>query len=313
MLTRIHTQVGDKCLGVKVNNKLEPISYQLKSGDQVEVLTSDKQYPKTEWLNFVKTHRAKSRIKASLREKQKEIAKEGIDLLAKEMKRLKISHEDLSLRALQAHFKVSSALDLHYKIATGEIKLKGLKDLEVKKGELHPKVTIQKRMQSYFGQKNTTEKADAKNNVLVFGSNMEKLDYKFATCCHPIAGDEVFGFITVSEGVKVHKTSCPNAVQLMSNYAYRIMKAQWVDENNIDFLTGLKIIGFDDKGMVNNITQVVSNELNVNMRSLNFDSHDGVFEGVIMVLVQDTSHLKSLMTKLKKVSGVKKIERISKK
>lgn len=309
----IHTQVGTRCLGAKVNDKLVPLSYQLKSGDQVEILTSDKQHPKKEWLNFVKTHRAKSRIKSSLKEEQKEVAKEGIMMLAKEMKKLKITHEDVSLRALQAHFKVSSALDLHYKIATGEIKLKGLKDLEVKKGELQQKVTIQKRMQSYFGQKSATEKADAKKNVLVFGSNMEKLDYKFATCCHPIAGDEVFGFITVTEGVKVHKTRCPNAVQLMSNYAYRIMKAQWIDEEKIDFLTGLKIIGFDDKGMVNNITQVVSKELNVNMRSLNFDSHDGIFEGVIMVFVQDTSHLKSLITKLKKVPGVKKIERISKK
>jgi GTP pyrophosphokinase len=309
----VHTQVGDKCLGAKVNNKLEPISYQLKSGDQVEILTSEKQYPKTEWLNFVKTHRAKSRIKASLKEEQKEVAIEGVALLAKEMKKLKLTHDDLSLNVLQKHYKVSTALDLHYKIAIGEIKLKSLKDLKVKEGELRPKLSIQKRMQSYFGQKSTSEKSDSTSNVLVFGSNMEKLDYKFATCCHPIAGDEVFGFITVTEGIKVHKTSCPNAVQLMSNYAYRIIKTQWVDEKNIDFLTGLKIIGFDDKGMVNNITQVVSNELNVNMRSLNFDSHDGVFEGVIMVFVQDTSHLKSLITKLKKVPGVKKIERISKK
>ena len=309
----IHTQVGQHCLGAKVNNKLVPLSYQLKSGDQVEVLTSDRQHPKKEWLNFVKTHRAKSRIKSFLREERKEIGKEGLLMLEKEFKKLKITYETLSLKALQAHFKVSSDIDLYYKIAQGEIKLKGLKDLEFKQGELKERRTIQKRMQSYFTPKSDTEKADVNKNVLVFGSNMEKLDYKFATCCHPILGDEVFGFITVTEGIKVHKTSCPNAVQLMSNYAYRIMKAQWVDEQKIDFLTGLKIIGFDDKGIVNNITQVVSNELNVNMRSLNFDSHDGVFEGVIMVFVQDTSHLKSLITKLKKVPGVKKIERISKK
>jgi len=309
----IHTQVGKRCLGAKVNGKLVPLSYQLKSGDQVEILTSERQHPKKEWLNFVKTHRAKSRIKSFLKEERKEVAKEGRLMLEKEFKKLKITYNNPSLKALQKHFKVSTELDLLFKIAQGEIKLKGLKDLEIKEGVVRKKISIQKRMQSYFGQKTEEEQESTKKNVLVFGSNMEKLDYKFATCCHPILGDEVFGFITVTEGIKVHKTSCPNAVQLMSNYAYRIMKAQWVDEQKIDFLTGLKIIGFDDKGIVNNITQVVSNELNVNMRSLNFDSHDGIFEGLIMVFVQDTSHLKSLITKLKKVPGVKKIERISKK
>jgi GTP pyrophosphokinase len=308
----VHTQVGTHCLGAKVNNKLVPLSYQLKSGDQVEILTSQKQKPKEDWLSFVKTHRAKSKIKSSLKEEKRAIAKEGELILEKEFKKHKITYENLSIKALQTHFKVSSPLELYYKIAVGEIKLKGLKDLEVKKGLIRPKRTIQKRVINYFGQKSTSQKEKSKSNVLVFGSNMEKLDYKFATCCNPISGDEVFGFITVTEGIKVHKTNCPNAVQLMSNYAYRIIKAQWVDEKKMEFLTGLKIIGIDDKGIVNNITQVVSNDLSVNMRSLNFDSHDGIFEGIIMVFVQDVAHLKNLTKKLLKVKGIKRVERIDK-
>ena len=141
---------------------------------------------------------------------------------------------------------------------------------------------------------------------------MEKLDYQLANCCNPIPGNEVYGFITVTEGIKIHKTSCPNTIQLMSNYAYRIIKASWIDEQEVEFLTGLKIIGIDDVGIVNGITQIISNELNVNMRSLSFDSHDGIFEGRVMVLVQDTSHLTNLIRNLKKVKGVKKIERIDK-
>ena len=170
--------------------------------------------------------------------------------------------------------------------------------------------TIQKRVKSYFGVSKSL-KETPKKEVLVIGDNMEKLDYKLANCCNPIPGDEVYGFITVTEGIKIHKTSCPNTVQLMSNYAYRVIKAQWIDEQNIDFLTGLKIVGFDDVGVVNNITQVISNELHVNMRSLSFDSHDGIFEGRVMVFVKDTSHLTNLIKNLTKVKGVRNVDRIN--
>tara|TARA_B100000809_G_scaffold266358_1_gene328692 strand:+ start:1371 stop:3587 length:2217 start_codon:yes stop_codon:yes gene_type:complete len=310
----VHTQVGENCLGAKVNGKLMPLSHQLSSGDQVEILTSKNQKPKEDWLNFVQTHRAKSKIKHSLNEERRKVAKEGKGILEKEFKKLKISYENISLKELQSFYKVPSDLELYYDIAIGKIDLTKLKELEVREGVLRPKRKIVKRVQNLFGQRKVIG-ATVKNlqkPVLVIGDNMEKLDYNLANCCNPIPGNEVYGFITVSEGIKIHKTSCPNTVQLMSNYAYRIIKASWIDEQDAAFLTGLKIIGIDDVGIVNGITQVISNELSVNMRSLSFDSHDGVFEGRVMVFVQDTSHLTNLIKNLKDVKGVTKIEQIDK-
>ncbi len=304
----VHTQVGSNCLGAKVNNKLVPLSHELSSGDQVEILTSKKQKPKEDWLNFVKTHKAKNNIKSALKEEKRKVAKQGRIILEKEFKKLKISYENISLKELQSYYRVPSDLELYYKVAINQIDLSQLKEFEVRKGVLRPKRTIQKRVKNYFGQRKATN-SKSKKAVLVIGDNMEKLDYKLANCCNPIPGDEVYGFITVTEGIKIHKTACPNTVQLMSNYAYRVIKAQWIEEQEIAFITGLKIIGIDDVGIVNEITQVISNELNVNMRSLSFDSHDGIFEGRVMVFVQDTSHLTNLINNLSKVKGVKKIER----
>jgi guanosine-3',5'-bis(diphosphate) 3'-pyrophosphohydrolase len=309
----VHTQVGVNCLGVKVNDKLVPLSHQLNSGDQVEVLTSKNQQPKEEWLNFVQTHRAKTKIKSALKDEKREIGKKGKALLEKEFKKLKISHENISLKELQSYYKMPSELELYYQVAINKIDLKKLKILEVREGVLQPKRTsIPKRVQTLFTPKKSAEakSKSSKKPVLVIGDNMEKLDYKLANCCNPIPGNEVYGFITVAEGIKVHKTACPNTVQLMSNYAYRIIKASWIDENDGAFLTGLKIIGIDDMGIVNGITQIISNELNVVMRSISFDSHDGVFEGRVMVMVQDTSHLTNLIKNLSKVKGVQKIKKI---
>lgn len=306
----IHTEIGEHCIGAKVNNKLVPLSNVLKSGDQVEILTSKNQKPKEEWLNFVKTHRAKSKIKSSLKEEKRELAIIGKAMLEKEFKRLDISHQNISLKELKKHFKAPSSLDLYYKIATEEINLNQLRDFEVKHGLLRLKRTIPNRLKHYFERKKPATKTERKEEILVIGDNMEKLDYSLANCCNPIPGDEVFGFITVTEGIKIHKVSCPNAVQLMSNYAYRVIKARWIDKDKMDFLTGLKIIGIDNVGIVNNITQVVSNELHVNMRSIKFESYDGIFEGTIMVFVQNTLHLDNLIKNLKKVDGVTKIERI---
>jgi len=310
----IHTQVGLKCLGAKVNNKLVPLSHQLNSGDQVEILTSNKQKPKEDWLNFVQTHKARSKIKSSLKDEKRQIAEEGKHILEKEFKKLKIAYQNISLKELQNYYKVPSQLDLYYKVAINEIDLSQLKEFEVKKGVLRPKKTIQKRVRSLLEQRKADRlgktKSTSKKEVLVIGDNMEKIDYTLSNCCNPIPGDEVYGFITVSEGIKIHKTSCPNTVQLMSNYAYRILKAQWIDENKMEFLTGLKIIGIDDMGIVNNITQIISNELNVNIRSISFEGHDGIFEGRLMIFVQDTLHLVGLISKLNKVKGVKKVERI---
>jgi len=308
----IHTQIGSRCLGAKVNNKLVPLSHQLNCGDQVEILTSNKQKPKEDWLNFVHTHKARSKIKSALKDEKRLIAEEGRLILEKEFKKLKIAYQNISLKELQNYYKAPSQLDLYYRVAVNEIDLTQLKEFEVKKGVLRPKKTIQKRVRNLFDQRKAekSKSTTSKKEVLVIGDNMEKLDYKLANCCNPIPGDEVYGFITVSEGIKVHKTGCPNTVQLMSNYAYRILKARWIDESKKDFLTGLKIIGIDDMGIVNSITQIISNELNVNIRSLSFEGLDGIFEGRVMVFVHDTSHLTNLMNNLNKIKGVRKIERI---
>lgn len=310
----VHTQVGVNCLGAKVNNKLVPLSHQLNSGDQVEILTSKNQKPKEDWLNFVQTHRARAKIKSSLKDDMRIFAQEGRAILEKEFKKLKISYQNISLKELQSYYKVPSELELYYEVAINKIDLTKLKEFEVRKGVLRPKRKISNRVQNLFGQRKPAVSPTKKieKPVLVIGDNMEKLDYQLAKCCNPIPGNEVYGFITVSEGIKVHKMSCPNTVQLMSNYAYRIIKASWIDEQDAAFLTGLKIIGIDDMGIVNGITQIISNELSVNMRSLSFDSHDGVFEGRVMVLVKDTSHLTNLIKNLKSVKGVTKIEQIDK-
>lgn len=308
----VHTQVGEHCLGAKVNNKLVPLSYELRSGDQVEILTSAKQRPKDDWLSFVKTHRAKSKIKACLNDDKKDIVETGKEILEKEFKRLKIAYQNISLKQLQTYYKVASTTDLYVRVAKGEIDLNHLKAFEVKKGVLQPKKSIRSRVTNIFGQRSFAKKEKQSEEMLVIGDNMQQLDYKLATCCNPIPGDEVFGFVTINEGIKIHKTKCPNAVQLLSNYAYRVIKARWIDEQKIAFLAGIKILGIDDVGIVNNITQVISNELHVNMRSISFDSHDGIFEGMITVFVYDTTHLDGLIKKLDKLNGVTRVERIDK-
>ena len=308
----VHTKVGEHCLGAKVNNKLVPLSYELRSGDQVEILTSAKQRPKEDWLGFVKTHRAKSKIKACLNDDKKDIAETGKEILEKEFKRLKIAYQNISLKQLQTYYKVGSPTDLYFKVAKGEIDLNHLKAFEVKKGVLQPKKSIRSRVTNIFGQRSFAKKEKHSEEMLVIGDNMQQLDYKLATCCNPIPGDEVFGFVTINEGIKIHKTKCPNAVQLLSNYAYRVIKARWIDEQKIAFLAGIKILGIDDVGIVNNITQVISNELHVNMRSISFDSHDGIFEGMITVFVYDTTHLDNLIKKLDKLNGVTRVERVDK-
>ncbi|GAB4251073.1 MAG: RelA/SpoT family protein [Vicingaceae bacterium] len=308
----IHTQVGMTCLGAKVNNKLVPLSHPLKSGDQVEIITSNKQKPKEDWLKFVITHRAKSKIKSALKEEQKKIAAEGKVILEKELKKKHLSLNDDNLKVLQKHYKCSTPQEIYYNIATKKINIHGLNDFTIKDGKLH----IEKKKKPATHEPEMTfnellaSKGKSSDEMLVIGDDMQKIDYKLAPCCNPIPGDEVFGFITINDGIKIHKTNCPNAIQLMSNYAYRIVKARWTSKKQIAFLAGIKITGIDEVGIVNKITQIISSQLNVNMRSISFDSQDGIFEGIIMVYVHDTLHLKELVEKLKQVEGVINIIRI---
>jgi GTP pyrophosphokinase len=306
----IHTKVGEHCIGAKVNHKLVPLSHELKSGDQVEILTSNKQTPKEDWLNYVITAKAKSKIKNSLKEQRKKVAEEGREILERKFYKHKI---DFTLQNVNdfCHFlKVPSSQELFYRAALGNVDVKEIKAfIKHKENPVKPQ---QKKGDAPKLEQLVTN-ARGSSNMLVIGDDMQKLDYKLSPCCNPIPGDDVFGFITINEGIKIHRVNCPNAIKLLSNYAYRVVKAKWMNDQMISFLAGIKIIGTDEIGLVNNITKVISNENNVNMRSINFDTDGGMFEGTIMIYVHDTKHLNHLIDNLKKVKGVTKIERIDEK
>ncbi|GAB4381090.1 MAG: RelA/SpoT family protein [Salibacteraceae bacterium] len=303
----IHTQIGARCIGAKVNHKLVPLSYELKSGDQVEILTSEKQRPKEDWLRFVITAKAKSNIKNLLKEERKRLAAEGKEILERKLRNLKIEMNDSNLLKIQTYYRLPSFQELCVRIAKGTIELGKLSNLKKEKGQLKYRVSNRKKHKDL---KQIVTRFDAKNANLVIGDTMEQFDYKLAQCCNPIPGDNVFGFITVSDGFKIHRENCPNAIQLMSNYAYRIVKARWTNQESIAFLAGIHISGIDQVGLVNDVTKVISNEYHVNMRSISFDTDDGIFEGTIMVYVNDTAHLMELMRKLRNINGVTSVSRI---
>ena len=304
----IHTKVGEQCIGAKVNHKLVPLSHPLKSGDQVEILTSSKQTPKEDWLTYVITARAKSKIKNALKEEKRKVAEEGREMLQRKFNHLKMDFTVQNINDLQVFFKLPSAQELFYRIAKGVINLKHVKawqkekDKPAKSTKNEP--TLEQVVKEVRGKK-------AGEDTLVIGDNLTKIEYKLSPCCNPIPGDDVFGFITIGEGIKIHRVNCPNAVAMMSNFAYRIVKARWTGQEQISFLAGIKISGIDEVGLVNNVTKVISSELSVNMRSLSFDTQDGTFEGTIMLFVHDTAHLTNLMKKLRKVNGVLAVERIN--
>lgn len=303
----IHSDIGYKCIGAKVNHKLVPLSHKLNSGDQVEIITSSKQKPKEDWINYVVTAKSKSRIKAALKEEKRKAAEEGKEILERKFRHLKLSLNTANTNELLAHFRIPNAQELFYRIAVGALDLKDLKEFAIEKDQIKSKAP--RRIEDQPFDK-LVKDIRGTNDLLVIGDNMDKIDYKLSPCCSPIPGDDVFGFITINEGIKIHRTNCPNAIQLMSNYAYRIVKAKWFNQKEIAFLAGIRITGIDDVGVVNDITKVISSELKVNMRSISIDSNDGMFEGTIMLFVHDTDHLTTLKGKLEKVKGILTVNRI---
>jgi GTP diphosphokinase / guanosine-3',5'-bis(diphosphate) 3'-diphosphatase len=314
----IHTQVGNNCLGAKVNHKLVSLNYELKSGDQVEIITSSKQSPKQDWLHYATTARAKGKIKAALKEDRKSKAEEGKEVLDRKLKQLKIDNTQDNIQKLVSYFKLNSPLDLHFEIATGKIGLKQLKNylsdtekggiLSYLKNPFRSRPIADDQLEQDIIRKQLKKNPD----TLLIGDNLQELDYTLSSCCNPIPGDDVFGFVTVSEGIKIHRNNCPNAMQLMAKYSYRIIKAKWMTEKSIAFLSGIKITGIDDQGILNNLTSVISSEYNLNIRSINIESNAGAFEGVVMIYIYDTQTLNRLIEKLKKLKGVQKVSRISK-
>ncbi len=299
----IHSEIGKKCIGAKVNHKLVPLSYVLKNGDQVEILTSNKQKPIEDWLNYVATAKAKSVIKQTLKDEQRKVALTGKEQYEKKLKQLKLEDNDGHLALLMNYFKAMSSLDFYYNIATKKINLDDISKLEVYGGKLKlPKPVEHQRTDNFDEAVKQTLHKNAE--LLIMGESSDKIDYKFAACCNPVPGDDVFGFITINEGIKIHRMNCPNAVQLMAKYSYRVVKTRWTKQHEIAFLTGIKINGIDDVGLVNKITNIITGQLNLNMRSISFESADGIFEGKIMVYVNDTTQLEDLIDRMKSLDGI---------
>ncbi len=316
----IHTQVGNNCLGAKVGHKLVPLSHQLKSGDQVEIITSKKQSPKTDWLNYVTTARAKGKIKSALKEQKKKQAEEGREILERKLKQLKIDHTQENIQKLMTHFKLPAPLDLYYEVAIGNIGQKELKAYATDQegggilSYIRNPFAKSRDTQQQPPESHDPIRQQLKDNpdTLLIGDNMETLTYNLSPCCNPIPGDDVFGFVSIQDGIKIHRNNCPNAVQLLSKYAYRVVKAKWTTSKSIAFLSGLRLRGIDEVGLLQSITNTISSEYNVNIRNIHIDTHDGTFEGEVMLYIHDTQHLNNLIKKLKKIKGVQKVSRIGK-
>jgi len=306
----VHTEIGLHTRGTRVNGKLVSLSHQLKSGDQVEVITSDKVKPNSNWLDYATSGRAISKIKSSLKEEEKQIAKDGKIILARKLKSLKITLDEKTINQLVVYFKIKTSLDLFYRVGVGIIDNKKLKEFVASRNNMIVSFFKNKLRKPSKPEDVDKEEITAKYDQLVFGKDDDKLDYKIAACCFPIPGDKVFGFITVTDGIKVHKKNCPNALQLQSNFSYRIITAKWIDSSQSDFKIELLISGIDTVGLINEITKIISNAHNINMISVHFESNDGIFNGNIIVVVKNISILDNLVKNIKKINGIDKVTRV---
>lgn len=304
----IHTDIGLKCRGVKVNGKLTPLDRVLNSGDQVEVITSENQKPSERWLTFVVTARARAKIRQALKEEERKVAADGRELLKRKLRHLKIEPTDKNLGAMVSFFKLKTTFDLFYRVGVGTIDNTQIRSFANQQTSRFAKLF--RRTKSDPAKVEKKEVLSTNYDLLLFGNDNERLEYTLAKCCNPIPGDKVFGFLTVNEGIKVHKNNCPNAISMQSNYAYRIMKANWVDSTKQEFKVTLSITGEDSSGMLGNITRVISNNNNVNINSLNISGDGSLFEGKFTITVNNKSKLKKITEQLLGVKGVKRIKRI---
>jgi guanosine-3',5'-bis(diphosphate) 3'-pyrophosphohydrolase len=308
----IHTDVGLKCRGAKVNGKLMPLSHQLKSGDQIEVITTTTNKPNSRWLDFVITARAKGKIRAALKEEEKLISEEGKAILMRKLRHLKISFNEKTINELVNYFKLRTSFDLFFRIGNGAIDNSQLKSfVSMRNSKILNFFKAKLRRNTVSKEVLNIEEVSHKYDSLVFGKEEQKLDYKSSKCCNPISGDKVFGFVTINDGIKVHKKNCSNAISLQSNYAYRIMSAKWIDSTKQDFKVILEIGGFDNQGMANDVTRIISNNMGVFIHSINIKGNEGVFDGKISISVKNSSQLNRLIKNLQKIEGIKKVERVN--
>ena len=305
----IHTEVGSKTRGARVNGKLVPLSRILKSGDSVEIITSAQSKPTANWLDFVITSRARNKIKASLKEEKKKIADEGKEVLLRKLRHLKVVLNERTVKQLVYFFNVNSIRDVYYRVGLGTIDNKKIKDFAASYNNSFINF-FKRRLQQYNNP--VVKEVDefvSRYDKLVFGKEREELPYQLAPCCKPIAGDKVFGFVTVNEGIKVHQHNCSNAVSLQSNYAYRIVPAWWIDSSEQEFTAELILSGIDKKGLVNEVTRVISNSLHVDIKKINFFTDEELFQGKITLRVVNKAMLKKLKEKLLKIPGIEKVSR----
>ncbi len=307
----IHTAIGAKTIGAKVNHKLVPISHKLSSGDQIEIITSNKQTPSEDWLKFVVTAKAKAKVKDALKEEKKKVADEGKYTLQRKLEGLGVPMQQGNIETVVQFYKLHSNLELFYQIAIKNIDLKELKDFKVYGERLEmpdpvkasdPKLDATSALPQQIHNPKDAE-------LIIFGESSDKIMYHLANCCKPIPGDDVFGFVTTGKGLTIHRTNCPNAAKLMANYGHRIVKTKWAKNKEISFLTGIKIIGIDDVGMVNRITNLISGELKINIAALSIEAQDGVFEGNIKVFVHDKEEFDILANRILQLEGVENVER----
>lgn len=305
----IHTEVGSKTRGARVNGKLVPLSRILKSGDSVEIITSENSKPTANWLDYVITSRARNKIKSSLNEEKNRIAEEGEVILRRKLKHLKVNVEEKTIRQLVVFFKVNASIDLFYRVGLGTIDNRKLKEFAATYNNSFLNF-FKKRLRNNSGSKiKETNEFVSKYDKLVFGKEREELPYKLSPCCNPIAGDKVFGFVTINEGIKVHQHNCSNSLALQSNFAYRIVPAWWVDSTEQEFTAELVLTGIDQKGLVNQVTRVISNNMNVDIKKINFYTDEELFKGVLTMRVDNKYTLKKLKQRLLKINGIEKVGR----
>ncbi len=302
----VHSAVGSKCIGAKVNHKLVPISHKLRSGDQVEIITSNKQKPSEDWLNFVVTAKARTKIKDALKEEKRAIGEEGKYTLQRKIEGLGVSFTQGNIDEVVSFYKLNSNLELFYQIAIKNIDLKELKEFKVMGERLEAPKPVQKPLEPK-PEYNPSAKKDTE--LIIFGESSDRIVYNLANCCKPIPGDDVFGFVTTGKGLTIHRNNCPNAAKLMANYGHRVVKTKWAKNKEISFLTGLKIIGMDDVGVVNKITTIISGDMRINISAITIESHEGLFEGTIKLFVHDKEELDELVERLLDLKGIESVTR----
>jgi GTP diphosphokinase / guanosine-3',5'-bis(diphosphate) 3'-diphosphatase len=303
----IHSAIGVRCIGAKVNHKLVPISHKLRSGDQIEIITSNKQRPSDDWLNIVVTAKAKSKVKDALKEEKRKIADEGKYMVQKKLENYGAAYNQHNIDILTVYYKFSSSLDLFYQVAVKNIDLRELKEFHLIGDKLELPKPIKPSIEHKIETGGTGQRKDAE--LIIFGESSDRIVYTLANCCKPIPGDDVFGFVSTGKGLTIHRTNCPNAAKLLSNYGHRVVKTKWAKNKEISFLTGIRIVGLDDVGVVNKITNLISGELRLNINAITIEAKEGMFEGNIKIYVHDKEELEELVTRVKQLNGIHSVDR----